>query len=129
MLTGMSSPRLVLGTRIVLLAVAYVILAKVGLLVATVGKSVTLVWPPTGLALASLLLGTRALWPGVALGALIANATTPGVGLATAALIAVGNTLEALLGTALVQRASFRPQLDRAYDVVRLAFWGAGVAT
>src|SRR5947209_1694050 len=99
------------------------------LLRATVGAQVTLVWPPTGLALAALLLGSRRLWPGVALGALLANATTVGVSPLTAAVIAAGNTLEAVLGATLVQRVSFRPQLDQTRDVLRFAFFGAALST
>jgi signal transduction histidine kinase len=115
--------------RIALLAAAYLVVAKAGLLVATVSKSVTLVWPPTGLALAALVLGTRALWPGVALGAFIANLTTPGVSVVTAAAIAAGNTLEAVAGAALLQRRRFHPQLDRTRDVIAFVVLGAAVAT
>jgi signal transduction histidine kinase len=120
--------RLRLAARILALAALYVALAKVGLHFATVGRSVTLVWPPTGLALAALLVGSRRLWPGVALGAFAANATTPGVSLVVAAAIALGNTLEAVVGATLVRAAPFRAQLDRTRDVVRLAFFGAAVA-
>jgi signal transduction histidine kinase len=123
------SPRAPTVARAALLAVAYFALAKVGLGVATVGKSVTLVWPPTGLALAALLLGSRNLWPGVALGAFAVNATTPGVGLLTAAAIAAGNTLQAYVGVTLVRRSPFRPALDGVRDVLRLALWGAAVST
>ena len=56
------------------LAAVYVAAAKGGLLLATEGAQVTLVWPPTGLALAALLLGGPRLWPGVALGATLMNA-------------------------------------------------------
>ncbi|HVZ72488.1 MAG TPA: MASE1 domain-containing protein [Polyangia bacterium] len=114
--------------RIAALAALYFALAKLGLAFATVGRSVTLVWPPTGLALAALLLRSRRLWPGVALGAFVVNVTTPGVGPLVAAAIAVGNTLEAFVGVSLVRRASFRTQLDRTRDIVRFAIWGAGVA-
>jgi signal transduction histidine kinase len=121
-------PRLALAWRIALLTAAYAVVAKAGLLVATVGKSVTLVWPPTGLALAALVLGGRAMWPGVALGALVVNATT-GVGLTTSAAIALGNTLEAVVGATLLLRASFRPQLDRPRDVLALVVGAAALAT
>jgi signal transduction histidine kinase len=114
---------------VAVLAAAYVALAKLGLAVATVGRSVTLVWPPTGLALAALLLGGFELWPGIALGAFITNATTPGVPWPTAAVIAVGNTLEAVVGVALVRGAPFRPELDRTPDVLRFAFGAAAVGT
>jgi CheY-like chemotaxis protein len=65
------------------LTAVYFAAAKVGLLLATVGAQVTLVWPPTGIALAALLLGGPRLWPGVVLGATLVNAST-GVPLATA---------------------------------------------
>jgi signal transduction histidine kinase len=111
--------------RFAALAVAYVVLAKVGLSVATVGKSVTLLWPPTGLALAALLLWSRSLWPAIAVGAFVVNATTPDVSLPTAAAITAGNTLEALTGAALLVRVPFRLQLDSARDVLRLVLFGS----
>jgi signal transduction histidine kinase len=120
--------RVALLARIALLAAAYVGLAKLGLGVATIGRSVTLVWPPSGLALAALLLGSTRLLPGVALGAFAANVTTPGVGVGVAAAIAVGNTLEAFVGAALVRHAPFRVELDRARDVVRFTVLGAVLA-
>jgi signal transduction histidine kinase len=123
------SPRAAHLARLALLAAAYTALAKIGLRVATVGHSVTLVWPPTGLALAALLLGSRRLWPAIAVGAFVANVTTPGVGLLTSATIAAGNTLEAFIGATLVRRQPFRVQLDEARDVLRFAFFGAVVAT
>ena len=60
----------------------------------------TAVWPPTGIALAALVLWGRGLWPGVLLGAFLANVTTD-VPVYTAAGIAVGNTLEAVVGASL----------------------------
>jgi PAS domain S-box-containing protein len=83
------------------LAGAYFAAARFGLSLTFVHSSASPVWPPTGLALAALLLlGWRA-WPGVALGAYLANALTTGWGLASLA-IAAGNTLEALVGWWLV---------------------------
>ena len=114
--------------RLAVLAAAYVVVAKLGLRVATIGRSVTLVWPPTGLALAAMLLGSRRLWPAVAVGAFVVNVTTPGVGVLTAAAIAAGNTLEAVAGATLVRRRPFRAQLDETTDVLRFAFLGAAAA-
>jgi signal transduction histidine kinase len=111
--------------RFTALTGAYVVLAKVGLSFATVGKSVTLLWPPTGLSIAALLLWSRSLWPAISLGAFIVNATTPGVSAATAAAISAGNTLEALTGASLLVRVPFRTQLDGARDVLRLVLFGA----
>jgi integral membrane sensor domain MASE1 len=58
------------------LAGAYYVAAKLGLSLAFETESVTAVWPPTGIALAALVLWGYRLWPGVALGALLANSWT-----------------------------------------------------
>jgi two-component system cell cycle sensor histidine kinase/response regulator CckA len=80
-----------------LLASVYALAGKLGLALAFVNASATAVWPPTGIALAAiLLLGPRA-WPGIFLGAFFVNQTTAGT-LSTSLAIAVGNTLEALIG-------------------------------
>jgi signal transduction histidine kinase len=104
------------------LAVVYYVTARLGLRFATVGQSVTLLWPPTGLALAVLFMHGRRLWPGVTLGAFLVNATTPGVPVLVAAGMAIGNTVEALVGTALLRRSGFEPSLRRVGDVLRLVF-------
>ena len=109
------------------LAAVYVAAAKGGLLLATVGAQVTLVWPPTGLALAALLLGGPRLWPGVALGATLVNAST-GVPLATACGMGTGNTLEALTAVAMLRRFGFQPSLDRLRDVFALVALAAGLS-
>jgi len=115
--------------RIAVLAGLYFAAAKLGLRYATVGRSVTLIWPSTGIALASLLLfGTR-LWPAIALGAFFVNAFTPGVPLLSAVGIATGNTLEALLGAQLLHRFAFKHAMDRVRDVLLLVLLAAGVST
>ena len=94
------------------LAAVYYLAARLGLRYASIAQSISLVWPPTGIALAALVaLGPR-YWPGVALGAFLANVATP-VPPAAAAGIALGNTLEALVAAWLVRRAlGARPRLD-----------------
>jgi PAS domain S-box-containing protein len=78
------------------LALCYFLAAKASLLLAIPPGYATAVWPPSGIALAALLLyGTR-VWPGVWVGALLANVMI-GPSLALAAAIATGNTLEAIL--------------------------------
>ena len=60
-------------------------------------------WPPTGIAIATLLtLGLR-FWPSIFCGAFIVNLTTFGTVL-TSLGIATGNTLEAVLACVLVKR-------------------------
>lgn len=94
------------------LGAIYFVVASLGLRYASIGQSVSLVWPPTGIALAALVVWDRRVWPGVTLGAFLANATTP-VPLLTAAAIAAGNTLEAVLAATLLLRAAGpRPRLD-----------------
>src|SRR6187549_1756797 len=89
------------------LALAYLASAKLGLSMALVSRQVSPVWPPTGLALAAVLLLGHRVWPGIFAGALIANATA-GEPLLTALAIAGGNTLEAVAGVWLVTRRPFR---------------------
>jgi integral membrane sensor domain MASE1 len=101
------------------LALVYFASAKLGLALAFGTPSVTAVWPPTGIALAALVLWGRGLWPGVLLGAFLANVTTD-VPVYTAAGIAVGNTLEALVGALLLDRFGFRPTLQRLRDIFAL---------
>jgi integral membrane sensor domain MASE1/anti-sigma regulatory factor (Ser/Thr protein kinase) len=110
------------------LALAYFASAKLGLTLAFSNESVTAVWPPTGIALAALVLCGRALWPGVLLGAFLANVTTD-VPVYTAAGIAVGNTLEAVVGATLLDRFGFRPALLRLRDIFALVVLAGFVST
>src|SRR5436189_120572 len=62
--------------RLVLaVAAVYVTAAKFGFTMAYTAEQVTLVWPPAGLALSALLLLGTEVWPGILLGAFVANAT------------------------------------------------------
>jgi PAS domain S-box-containing protein len=109
------------------LAGAYVAAAKLGIELSVAQGVITPVWAPTGIALAGLLLFGRNLWPAVAAGALIANATS-GASFLDAAGISVGNTLEAVVGATLLLRADLRPALDRVRDVFALVVLGALVS-
>jgi len=107
--------------RLAALAVVYIAAGKLGLLFASVHASATAVWPPTGIALAALLLLGRGAWPAVAVGAFVVNVTTAG-SVATSLGIALGNTLEGLLGAWLVERmAGGLRAFDRPRDVFALA--------
>ena len=96
----MAAPRGVPWEFLVLAAV-YFAAAKLGLMLAFVHASATAVWPPTGIALASMLLLGPRVWPAILLGAFLANVTTAG-NLWTSLGIATGNTLEGVLGAWLV---------------------------
>jgi integral membrane sensor domain MASE1 len=115
--------------RLCLVAGAYYGAAKLGLSFAFATTSVTAIWPPTGLALAALVLWGYGVWPGVALGAFLANLGT-GVPLVVTVGITCGNTLEALVGAYLLRRfAGFRPSLERTRDVLALVILAAIVST
>src|SRR2546428_13593140 len=80
-----------------LLFAAYFVTARLGLLLGAVAGFATLVWPPTGIALAALWVFGSRLWPGVFAGALCVNLVA-GAPLPAALGIAAGNTLEAGAG-------------------------------
>jgi signal transduction histidine kinase/integral membrane sensor domain MASE1 len=112
------------------LAVLYFLAARAGLTLAFVHASATPVWPPSGIALAALLLFGRGLWPGVFLGAFVANVMTvapgaPAAAIATSLLIATGNTLEAVVGENLIRRWAGGPA---ALQHARRVFVFAGIA-
>jgi signal transduction histidine kinase len=90
---------------LVAIGVIYFVLAKGGLALASIHPSATPIWPPTGVALAAVLLWGYRTWPAIFIAAMIANATTAG-SVATAIAIATGNTLEAVVGAYLVNRWS-----------------------
>lgn len=117
-----------LGLQVLALAAAYFGAAKFGLSLALETKQVTAVWPPTGVAFAALLvLGYRA-WPGVFLGAFLANITA-NEGPQTAVGIALGNTLAGLLGVWLSRRwGRIDARLGRVRDVVALVLGGGVLA-
>ncbi|HYX89254.1 MAG TPA: MASE1 domain-containing protein [Gaiellaceae bacterium] len=106
----------------------YVGAAKLGIELSVAHGVITPVWAPTGIALAALVLFGPRFALAVALGALIANATS-GASLSEALFISVGNTLEALVGRELLVRAGFRPSLGRVRDVLALVFLAACVST
>src|SRR5215469_1230701 len=93
--------RVVIGSLLV--AAAYVVFAEIGFSLAFTTKQVTAVWPPTGIAVAAMLIWGYRIWPGILVGAFISNAIShePPV---TAAAIAFGNTLGPLTCAALLQR-------------------------
>ena len=121
--------RLRYALEIAAVMAAYFAAARLGLLAAVAQSVVSSAWPPSGVALAAvLLLGVR-VWPGVALGAFLLNWTV-GVPAASAAGIAAGNTLEAVAAAWLLVRvAGFRPSLERVRDVIALVVIGAVAST
>jgi signal transduction histidine kinase/integral membrane sensor domain MASE1/ActR/RegA family two-component response regulator len=116
-----------LGLLLPLIATLYFAAAKLGLALAFVAPQVTAVWPPTGIALAALIVFGLRTWPAVWIGALLANATVAPIPVAIG--IATGNTLEAIAGAWLLSRYGFRPSLERIRHVLILLGAGALLST
>ncbi len=114
---------------LVIVAVGYFVLAKLGLRLASINPSASPIWPPTGLALAAVLLGGLRVWPAILIGAFAANATTAGT-LETSACIALGNTLEGVVGGYLIGRWSGgRETFASPLRVAKFALIAVGPAT
>lgn len=121
--------------QVLLVAAIYYGAARLGLVLAFEETNASPVWPPSGIALAAvLLLGYRA-WPGILLGAFLANVVVffgnrtaePSTILLVSSLIGIGNTLEALAGAFLLRRVGWPGSvLDRAWDVFK--FVGVAVS-
>jgi PAS domain S-box-containing protein len=117
--------------QVALLAAAYFVAAKVSLLAAIPPGYATAVWPPSGIALAALLLWGNRLWPGVWIGSFAANLTIEGAALASA-VIATGSALQAHVIAALLARSIGVPRrFERVGDVaifVGMVVCGAVIA-
>ena len=101
-----------------LVALVYFGSAELGLSLAFAHNNVSPVWPPTGIAIASLLIFGRRLWPAIFVGALVANIRT-GIPVISAMAIATGNTLEALAAFWLLNRDG---QWKNSFDSVPAVF-------
>jgi CHASE1-domain containing sensor protein len=119
-------------------ALAYVVTAKLGLLLAVPPGYATAVWPPSGIALGALLVYGPRHWAGVWFGSFVTNMGTSfdpdGVvsiqrSLSIAAVIGLGAALQALLGAQLVRRfAGFPGSLTNERDIFRFFLLGGPVA-
>ncbi len=115
--------------RFAILLALYVAAGKLGLSFAFRHRSASPVWPPTGIALAALILWGYRFWPAILVGAFIVNITTPGT-VITSLGIALGNTLEGLSGAYLANRfARGRDAFLRPQDIVRWTFFAGLLAT
>jgi signal transduction histidine kinase len=111
------------------LTVVYFVAGRFGLSLAFINESATAVWPPTGIAIAALLLIGSYTWPAIAIGSFLVNLTTSGV-VAASATIAAGNTVEALTAAWMARRfARGRSAFERPPDIVRFALLAAMGAT
>lgn len=114
--------------KIVAVAAVYFMAARFGLGIDAVGGFATLVWPPTGIAIASILIFGYKLWPAILIGAFAANFVN-GAPVLVALGIGVGNMLEALLGAYFLELVGFRSHFAKLKSVLGLIFLAAVIAT
>jgi len=111
------------------LTVLYFAGGKLGLLLAFVNQSASPVWPPTGIALAALLVLGWRVWPAILAGAYLVNLTTTWHTWSSVA-IAAGNLFEAMTCAWLVQRFAFGQRaFDRPLGVFRYVLLAGLVGT
>ena len=87
---------------LILVGFAYFALAYLGLRLASINPSATPIWPPTGLAIAAILLWGNRIAPAIFIAAFLINQLTAG-SVFTSLAIACGNTLEAVIAGYLVR--------------------------
>jgi len=112
-------------------AAAYFAAAKLSLLVAIPPGYATAVWPPSGIAVAALLLAGSRLWPAVWLASFAANLTID-ASVVASAVIATGSTVQALAIAALIRRHIGVPyrfeSVDQVVKFVLIAALGSTIA-
>lgn len=86
-----------------LLTLSYFLSAKLGLMLAVSPGSASPVWPPAGLAVAALFHFGAKLWPAILIGEILA-VTNDGLPLSVALGMGIGNVMEALAASLLIQR-------------------------
>ncbi|HWG34110.1 MAG TPA: MASE1 domain-containing protein, partial [Gemmatimonadaceae bacterium] len=122
-------PSFLYAGQLSLLAAVYFATAKLSLSLAIPPGYATAVWPPAGVALAAVLLVGNRVWPAIWLGAAAVNFTVQGSAV-TAALIGTGNTLEALVGAALIRFYIGVPRsFDKSEHVFRFVALAAAAST
>lgn len=111
------------------LIVLYFTAAKIGLTMAFIQEQVTPVWPPSGISLAFILLWGITVWPGILIGAFVANISLDEP-IWVAFFIAIGNTLEAVAARFLLKRfAGFKNILNHLRDVISLVILASLLST
>lgn len=99
-----------------LLALAYIATGWLGLRIPSIGDHITLVWLPSGVAIAALILWGERRWPGVYLGAFLVNLAI-GSTWQLAAAIAIGNTLAPVVTANVLKRRGFNCHFEQRQDV------------
>lgn len=110
--------------RLLLIALAYFVSGRLGLAIPYVDTHITLIWLPTGIAVAALLRWGYGYWPGIFLGALATNFSIDASPLLDGS-IALGNTLGPLLAVRLLRKWAFHGEFIYARDIALLGMAAA----
>ena len=103
--------------RLAILTAAYLLTGWLGLKLPYFGSHITLIWLPTGIAVAALMRWGLNVWPGIFFGAFLVNlAIDSSISLALG--MAVGNTLGPCFAAYWLRRAQFDYSFTRQTDVV-----------
>ena len=114
---------------IALFACVYAVLGLSILQTTTQNGHYTAFWPMGGVAIAFLYLLGLDLWPGVLIGAIVANYLI-GTPLLPSLFMGFGNTLEAVLGAWLLQRSrTFSPKISKINDATAIIFYAGILAS
>jgi signal transduction histidine kinase len=94
-----------------LVALTYIATAVIGFSLAIEPGNVTAVWPPSGIALAALLIGGYRMWPGIWIGSFVSDTwifkgmSVGKVDVVVAAVIGIGSVSQAVAGASLLRRS------------------------
>ncbi|KUM95345.1 hypothetical protein AQI88_17075 [Streptomyces cellostaticus] len=115
------------AVQVLAVAACYYGAARLGLLRRLVveGSVFTPIWPPTGVAVAALLVFGLGCWPGVALGAFVTVLYLTSSPSPDMLGFVFGNTAAPLCAALLLHRTGFRTDLGRLRDGLALVFLGA----
>ncbi len=124
-----------LALQILALSASYYVTGKLGISLAIPPGYATAIWPPSGIALAGVLMFGYRVWPGILLGSFLVNlSTTLGAGSPAETLISVmvtlaigsGAALQAVVGSYLLKRfAGFPNPLANEKEVFLFLLFGA----
>lgn len=124
--------------RALIVAFAYALFGKLGLLLAIPPGYATAVWPASGVALAAALLWGRGVWPGILLGSFLVNISTSwdassaasiAASVSLASAIGAGAALQAVVGAWAIRRfGRFRNVFTGEAEVIRMLVLGGPLA-
>ncbi|MES3032001.1 MAG: MASE1 domain-containing protein [Patescibacteria group bacterium] len=117
-----SKINLVYFVKLVLLFTIYYVTAKLGLKFDAVSGFATLVWPPTGIAIAGILFLGYKFWPAIFIGAFFVNFST-GAPVLVALGIGLGNMLEAVIGIFLIRKFGFTEEKEGLKNTLLFIFF------